>query len=513
MSMNSTFTIRSAIADANLGAAAAADGNLALVGAPSGAGQAQLVRLDTGETSHLLVSPEPSPNAHFGSAVAMQPVGARNHYLVVGASGVSNDQGAAFIFFMLHADAPPRFTLKLTASDAAAEQFFGSAAAMHGGRVVIGARGRPFGFGANGAAYVFDVVTGVQLAKLTPRQRDGTLPVASCFWFGASLAITSDVVLVGAPKARSPCARSSLAGAAFLYEQRHNYRQGALIMPEDYRQGAMFGSSVAIHNRVDGSGSSVLIIGAPQHSTQGRVYTIGPFDLRNLPTAFNAVAAGDRDQYYSSRDGPLSLVVQGRSSMYGQSIAIEATSGLALIGSPNAFTQFGPQTGAVTLTREWMSVDLLGHIQPVELRSPSTKTQPGDQFGSTLAITATGIAVIVAPQRSEAYIIHPPELSPPPSWPYPPSSPPPNLPLQAPNITYDPPPPHHPMEFTSLSASPHLHSAVVPSAYSCGWRGRSGGARSVSQGYVTLRTLGQSSWASKSIRKSRPYSRRGRAWR
>ena len=57
-----------------------------------------------------------------------------------------------------------------------------------------------------GAAYIFDVSTGTQIAKLQPRDRTGRWPQLGCYWFGAAVSLADGVAVVGAPRAKRPCA-------------------------------------------------------------------------------------------------------------------------------------------------------------------------------------------------------------------------------------------------------------------------------------------------------------------
>ena len=81
---------------------------------------------------------------------------------------------------------------KLTAVDAAAGNYFGDSVAIDGDTVVIGATGA----GTGGAVYVFRTTDGgatyVQVAKLTAS--DG----AASDYFGTSVAIDGSTVVVGA---------------------------------------------------------------------------------------------------------------------------------------------------------------------------------------------------------------------------------------------------------------------------------------------------------------------------
>jgi hypothetical protein len=80
---------------------------------------------------------------------------------------------------------------KLTASDAAADDRFGSVA-ISDNMALVGANGNDDDGSDSGSAYLFDVTTGNQLAKLTASD------AAAGDLFGRSVAISGNTALVGA---------------------------------------------------------------------------------------------------------------------------------------------------------------------------------------------------------------------------------------------------------------------------------------------------------------------------
>ena len=112
--------------------------------------------------------------------------------------------------------------MKLYAEDARPNGFFGSAMAMDGARIVVGSPGPdsyPAGFPTiddGGAAYVFDLVSGEQLAQLQPRD-EYYQPLLGCYRFGVTVAIARGIVAVGAPKSKMPCVRATKHGSVFTF--------------------------------------------------------------------------------------------------------------------------------------------------------------------------------------------------------------------------------------------------------------------------------------------------------
>ena len=87
--------------------------------------------------------------------------------------------------------------LKVTASDAAAEDDFGASVAISGAVAVIGAPGNDDAGSNSGSAYLFNPTTGEQLFKLTADDASGV------GGFGDSVGISGNTAIVGAPGSHS----------------------------------------------------------------------------------------------------------------------------------------------------------------------------------------------------------------------------------------------------------------------------------------------------------------------
>src|SRR5438094_807640 len=173
------------------GDAVAAAGAIAVVGAPfddttkPNAGSAYVFDTATGALLHTLQAPHPREGDLFGSAVA-----ASDTMILVGApfdDTVAANAGAAHLFdastgALLHTFLNPR---------ANPDGRFGSAVAIAGSAVLIGAPFDDTGAADAGIAYLFDAASGVVLATFenpTPAPGDQ---------FGASLAADGNLVVVG----------------------------------------------------------------------------------------------------------------------------------------------------------------------------------------------------------------------------------------------------------------------------------------------------------------------------
>jgi hypothetical protein len=102
---------------------------------------------------------------------------------------------------------------KLTASDAAAGDLFGHAISINGDRVVVGAFGDDDAGSASGSAYVFRYDGGVWVeeAKLTASD------AAAYDWFGYAVSISGDRVVVGAYRDDEAGVHS---GSAYVFMHR-----------------------------------------------------------------------------------------------------------------------------------------------------------------------------------------------------------------------------------------------------------------------------------------------------
>ncbi len=98
---------------------------------------------------------------------------------------------------------------KLTASDAAGDDHFGSSVAISGATAIVGAHLNSDAGDNSGSAYLFDVTTGSQIAKLTASD------AAAWDEFGICVAISGSTALVGA---WGDDHAGDSSGSAYLYD-------------------------------------------------------------------------------------------------------------------------------------------------------------------------------------------------------------------------------------------------------------------------------------------------------
>ena len=301
----------------DFGHSVAADNALALVGAPAesslgpAAGAAYLYLRSTGMQIDKLTASDARGLDLIGTSVDVDFDRA-----VVGASDKASSSGAAYVFEIVGLDAVERF--KLTPSDAAAVDRFGIAVSIDGGGpgagevgyALIGAPGNDDAGASSGSAYLFNIETGEEVAKLVaddasagvqfgyrvelliddgvalaaigamtsnPDGTDGSVylfdvsdranPVQvakvtandalSVGDFGVSISLTADVLLAGALSGET-----TLAGTAYSFDisDPSNPAQTSIIRPSAPVTFARFGTSASLY---ESPGGLRLFVGAP----------------------------------------------------------------------------------------------------------------------------------------------------------------------------------------------------------------------------------------------------------
>ena len=223
------------------------------IGANSNQGSAYIFDLD-GNQLGILTASDGAANDIFGSSVAVGSgkivVGARYHDV-----GSNSLQGSAYIY-----DLDGTNEVKITASDGAANDYFGWSVAVGSGRIVVGARYDDVGSNTNqGAAYIYDL-NGNQLGIITAS--DGTF----FDYFGNAVAVGSGRIVVGATFA--DVGSNSNQGAAYIFDLDGN--EVGILTASDGAAIDYFGDSVAV-------GSGRIVVGAAyndvgSNSNQGAAY-------------------------------------------------------------------------------------------------------------------------------------------------------------------------------------------------------------------------------------------------
>jgi outer membrane protein assembly factor BamB len=273
----------------NFGATVAIHGQYAVISSPrdddggQDSGSVYVFDVNTGQELHKLTVSDPEPNHDF-RAVAV--------YGTLAVIGASTDEdnghgsGAAYVFDIVTGQQ----LSKLTPLDAEAEDRFGYSVALHENIAVIGAFGEANPGLRSGAAYVFDVVTGEQLQKLRP------CDLGSGDAFGYSVALDGTTALIGSYRADIP---GFYAGSAYVFDVTTG-AQLFKLRASDGDEFDEFGNSVELTD-------SYFVVGAHENddagSNSGSAYIFVPLPGDGCPGDLNddgAINLGDLNQVLGS---------------------------------------------------------------------------------------------------------------------------------------------------------------------------------------------------------------------
>jgi hypothetical protein len=261
-------------AEANYGWAVAISGDTILVGATEAgiAGQpiggAGYVLTRSGVTwteQQILTAPDAAADDKLGFAVALDGTTA-----VLGAAtkstGAGVAAGAAYVF--VQAGGTWSLQQELTAADGAADDDFGSAVAISGDTALIGALDASPGGVMNGGAVYVEQRSGVAWAlqqKLTASDE------APSDFFGSALGVAGDTAVIGA--SQHTVSGVSESGAAYVFSRSGtSWTQGNTLTASDRTASDFFGHAAGL----SGSTAVVGAYVHASQTGEGYVYTVGP---------------------------------------------------------------------------------------------------------------------------------------------------------------------------------------------------------------------------------------------
>ena len=252
--------------------------------------------------------------------------------------GADQDCGAVYIF---------RFNgtswdeeQKLTASDAAFGDIFGSSISVSGNTALVGAQMADCAAGTNcGAAYVFrfNGTSWDQEQKLTASDAGGGDV------FGWSVALSGDTALVGAR--RHACAAGGNCGAAYVYRfNGSSWVEQQKLTASDAGSGDVFGTSVAV------SGETA-VVGSYLAECAGGGFGCGAAYVFQ----FNGTS-WDQEQKLTASDADINAQFGISASVDGETIAVSAWQDHCppsqFCGAAYMFQQSGGM-GPVPAVSEW----------------------------------------------------------------------------------------------------------------------------------------------------------------
>ena len=383
---DATLTTSDGAENDALGSSVAAFGDTVVVGAPDVANQRGAVYVfvkpasgweSTSAYVARLTASDGAAGDLFGSSVAIW-----GDTVVVGAFAAKvsgrSEQGAVYVYVKPAAGwtSTAAFDGKLTASDGKAGDNFGFSVAIQDNTVVVGALGAS---DFRGATYVFDrpasgwQSTSAFSAKLTAS--DGV----SSDVFGSSVAISGDTIVAGTPGS------NGYRGAAYAFVEpvsgwATTSTFAAKLTAPDSGSGDYFGSAVAVSGGTIIAGAPVTTVGG--HSLQGAAYVyVKPQTGWTSTSAFDAML--------TASDG-------SGGDLLGNSVAVSNNTVIA--GAPRSGRNDGSSAAYVFVMPEggWASTSAF------DARLTSSDPPINDSFGTSVAISGD-TAVIGAPGATVAH--------------------------------------------------------------------------------------------------------------
>jgi hypothetical protein len=347
------------VAGDSFGNSVSVSGDSIIVGAPTDDSRGSVYRFERnqdgadawGQTGKLTVS-DGVPGDYFGFSVILS-----GRHAVIGAWGDYEGRGAAHIFSRSRLRAEKAHP---TASDGAADDYFGTSVSVSGDTLIVGA---PRDDGYRGSAYVFARNHGgadswAQVAKLT------ALDGATGDRFGSSVAISGDTIIVGAP------GDDGYQGSAYAFRRNQDgpdgWGQVTKLVASDGVAGDRFGTSISLDQSttVVGAYKKVLNRGAAYvfERNQGGADTWGEVAKLNA----SGGQAGD---------------------WFGYSVAVSGDT--VVVGAPYDLIGSSSTGSAYIFERNQDGADAWGQVGHL-VASDGTA---GDAFGFSVSISGSTVAI------------------------------------------------------------------------------------------------------------------------
>ncbi len=350
-----------AAADDEFGFSVTASGKTAIIGAPyesagghTRSGSAYVIRETNGEWQQVAkLSPnDASGHDNFGTSVSIS-----GETAVIGSihdDDIAHDNGSAYIFRVINGVWTQ--IAKLSADDAATNDYFGTSVATSGDLALIGAPENDDAGSKSGSAYIFGEVDGIwrQISKLTADD------AAEDDRFGHSVAISGETAVIGAYRGSKDGVNQS--GSAYVFRRTDGeWIQIAELTADDAAPLDRFGFSVAISE-------ATIVIGSPRHSAgqleSGSVYIFSEID-----------GAWEQISKLSPDDPALA-------AEFGYRVSI--LKNYVVIGVPHD-NEFGGRSGSVyVFGKSDVAWQQIVKLTPNDIA-------PDDRFGSGAAISGTQI--------------------------------------------------------------------------------------------------------------------------
>ena len=231
------FTVSGSVDGDKFGRSVSISGNYVVVGddldnaeGDHRRGSVYVYDLATGDLLHHLIASDGAARDRFGESVSVA-----GDYIMVGAiwdDDSFSNSGSAYVFDAVTGEE----LYKLNANEAKNRGYFGSSVSISGNFAVVGAYGQVGNGTSSGSAYVFDIRTGEEIYELNAP--DGY----STDTFGRSLSVSGNYVIVGALQNYQ---ESVGGGAAYVYELITG-KLIQKITASDVAQGDLYGGFVSV---------------------------------------------------------------------------------------------------------------------------------------------------------------------------------------------------------------------------------------------------------------------------
>ncbi len=230
------------IATDYFGQAVSMSGNYAVVGAyadddnGTNSGAAYIFERNGGTwiQQAKITAADGTTSDYFGISVSISGV-----YVIVGSSSANDYTGSAYIFERSGGNWIQQ--AKITATDGAASDYFGSSVSISGNYAIVGASGDDDNGHYSGSAYIFERSGSVWFQRTKIRADDG----AAYDSFGSSVSISGNYAIVGA---RGDDDNGYYSGSAYIFERSGSvWPQRAKITADDGAAYDRFGFSVSLY--------------------------------------------------------------------------------------------------------------------------------------------------------------------------------------------------------------------------------------------------------------------------
>jgi FG-GAP repeat protein/fibronectin type III domain protein len=250
----------------------------------------------------------------------------------------------------------PDGSIKLTASDGAEYDQFGNSAGIDGDNIVIGAGGDDDDGPHSGSAYVYRW-NGTAYDEIKLTASDG----ASDDYFGFSVAVDGDNIVIGAAGADADGYSSGVYGSAYVYRWNGTAYDEIKLTASDAEKGDFFGSSVA----VDGDN---IVIGAYGDDDDG-YFSGSAYVYHWNGSAYDEIklTASDGEPY----------------DFFGLSVAVDGDN--IVIGAAGADDD-GPRSGSAYVYR-WNGTAY------DEIKLTASDGASDDSFGQSVAVDGDNIVI------------------------------------------------------------------------------------------------------------------------